>query len=244
MSERWLQEALPALQEVLEREREAGRSAACERMEAFREAYLGLREAGADPPLAELAEGGKPAPTARLKGAWVLWMLRERLGEPAFGELMESRLLAPGSWLLAKAGGGPHAERPGTDLTRSQEPGARSGSEATWLEGFFDFWVCGAALPDYRLVSGRARPKDGGYQVTVKIANHGTGAFATPLVLQTEEGARHSFPVSVPAGETREVTYGVLTRPVAVAIDPDGEVLLAGPREGWRPVRVHRFWFF
>ena len=67
------------------------------------------------------------------------------------------------------------------------------------------------------------------------MANAGTGAFPAPADVQTEEGARHIFPILVPEGVTREVTYGLLTRPVAAAIDPEGEGL-TGARVGARGV--------
>jgi hypothetical protein len=63
-------------------------------------------------------------------------------------------------------------------------------------------------------------------------------------VIQTEEGARHTFPVSAPVGESVEATYRVLTRPVQAAVDPDGELLQPDRGPVWLPVRTRRWGIF
>jgi hypothetical protein len=251
----WLEAALPAFEELLELERLEGMAAAQERLETYRQAYLGLREMGAG--LAPLAvpsaecrvpcpdEAGPPATiprgtghvalgtatvgstATRAKGVWVLWMLRRGLGELAFRELQGEPEVLTSTDRLREA----IRRRVGDDL-----------------DPFFDFWVYGTDLPAYRLERAIGRPlartAAGGYTVTMRLANDGTGGFPAPAVVRTEEGARHEFRVSVPGAETREVTYPVLTRPVAAAIDPEGELLQSGPRASgeWRPVRLRRWW--
>ena len=63
-----------------------------------------------------------------------------------------------------------------------------------------------------------------------------------PLVVQTEEGARHEFSLSVPGGGTNEVRYTMVTKPVAAAVDPEGDLLQAEPSGAWQVVKVRR-WF-
>src|SRR3954454_18404693 len=88
MPEFWLQEATAAFDELLRREAAEGRPAARERLQVLRDAYLGLREASLDRPLAELEPSGRgDAQIARTKGAWVLWMLRQAVGPLAYREL-------------------------------------------------------------------------------------------------------------------------------------------------------------
>src|SRR5437660_12748813 len=88
MAEFWLQEATTAFEQVLRREVEEGRPAARERLQVLRDAYLGLREASLDRPLAELEPSGRgDAQVARSKGAWVLWMLRQAVGPLSFHTL-------------------------------------------------------------------------------------------------------------------------------------------------------------
>src|SRR5947209_16089919 len=88
MSDFWLREATTTFEEVLRREAEEGRPAARERVGVLRDAYLALREAGLDRPLAELEPSGRgDAQVARNKGAWVLWMLRQAVGTLSFHEI-------------------------------------------------------------------------------------------------------------------------------------------------------------
>jgi hypothetical protein len=253
----WLEEALPAFEEVLELERLKGTTAAQERLEIHRQAYLGLLESGMElaaletpearggprdrhrsegagetpvraGPLPSLAPGDRrlASASAASKGVWVLWMLRRGLGELAFEELRHE----PG--VLAS-----------TDRLR-ETIRRRVGGD---FDAFFDLWVYGTDLPAYRLETATGRPlpraTGGGYTITLRLANDGTAAFPAPAVVRTEEGARHEFRVSVPGGETRDVTYPVLTRPVAAAVDPEGELLQSGPSAAgeWRPVRLRRW---
>ena len=128
MADFWLLEATAAFEQVLRREAEEGRPAARERLQVLRDAYLGLREASLDRPLAELEPSGRgDAQIARTKGAWVLWMLRQAVGPLAYRELWH---------------GGPPTitERlkellPGSAGVSPALPGAHDWS------GFFDFWV-------------------------------------------------------------------------------------------------------
>src|SRR6266699_3536414 len=88
MADFWLQEATAAFEQVLRREAEGGRPAARERLQVLRDAYLALREASQDRPLAELEPSGRgDAQIARTKGTWVLWMLRQSVGPLAFQEI-------------------------------------------------------------------------------------------------------------------------------------------------------------
>ena len=85
MADFWLREATAAFEEVRRREAVEGRPAARERLQVLRDAYLGLREASLDRPLAELEPSGRgDAQVARSKGASVLWMLRQAVGPLSF----------------------------------------------------------------------------------------------------------------------------------------------------------------
>lgn len=232
----WVEEALPGLAELREREEELGTPGVRERLHLVEQAYLAVREAGSERPLTEMGSGTMESATARAKGTWVLWMLRDRVGEPLFAELL---VLPDARQDLRRALIRTLTERAG-------EPAAAGSGPSAWVDPFFDFWVYGTGLPDHRLVRATARSREGGYSVTLRVANEGTGAFPVPVVVQTEEGARHLFPVSVPAGGTEEVEYALVTRPVSAAIDPDLTVLSGGSHRhrGWQPVRARRWWIF
>ena len=107
-----------------------------------------------------------------------------------------------------------------------------------------DFWICGTALPHYELRAATARAEKEGYTVTLRVANRGTGTAPAPVVIQSEEGARHTLPVSVAPEVTIDVKYFVLTRPVQAAVDPDGEVLQEDGGRAWQPVRLRRWGIF
>jgi hypothetical protein len=226
----WVEQALPGLADLREREEESGRAAVRDRLYQIEQAYLILREAGTERPLAELGVGQMETAIGRAKGAWVLWMLRDRVGEPLFSEI------------LAR----PEAR---SDLGRGvvEALTERAGEQASaWVDPFFEFWVRGTGLPDYRLVRATARARDGGYTVSLSVANEGTGAFPVPVVIQSEEGARHALPVSVPAGGAERIDYSLLTRPVAAAVDPDVSVLSGSTSRdrGWLTIRTRRWWIF
>jgi hypothetical protein len=227
MADFWLGAAAASFQEVLRREKEEGRPAARERLGILRDSYLALRQAGRDRPLAELS-GDESVPLARSKGAWVLWMLHQTVGPLTFQALWpgpEDALLTTESLKRKLSEIGHHDAM---------------GESVTW-DAFLDFWVYSAGLPQYRLLGARRKGTAGNYAVTLKIANQGVGAIPAPVVVQTEEGARHEFSLAVPGGKTSEVTLTMVTRPVAAAVDPEGDLLQPEPSGGWQPVKSR--WF-
>jgi hypothetical protein len=241
MSDFWLREATTAFDEVLRREAVEGRRAARERLGVLRDAYLALREAGLDRPLAELEPSGRgDAQVARNRGAWVLWMLRQAVGPLAFHEIWSAPEGPPETTEALKK-----AVDSGQWTVGSEVEGTSAGLSATHCSlftAFFDFWVYSTGLPQYRLLGATVRGAPGEFTVTLKLANRGTGTIPAPLVIQTEEGARHEFSLAVPGGETREVRYSMVTKPVAAAVDPEGDLLQPLPSGEWQAVKSRR-WF-
>lgn len=266
MADFWLQEAAIAFDDVLRREAAEGRPAARERLRVLRDAYLGLREAALDRPLAELEPTGRgDAQVARTKGTWVLWMVRQALGPltyrsiwsgaqgpPATTEALKEAV-ACGQWSVISR------QRP-TDLDH-RSAGVPPLTTDHW-SSFFDFWIYSTSLPQYRLLGAAAREAGGGkreagvwgrlagatrrmppesWSVTLKVANQGSGTIAAPLVVQTEEGARHEFSLAVPGGGTSEVSYSTVTKPVAAAIDPEGDLLQPESSGEWQTVKIRRW---
>jgi hypothetical protein len=215
----WVEAARGPFERLLEAEEAAGREAVRARLEGLRLAYLDLRAGGTDGPLAEGVD------TARTKGPGVLWMLRRALSPPEFEPVRES-------W-----------ERGGALDTASLREMTERLSRTDWGP-FFDCWVYGSVLPEYRLRQAEVKGKIGSYVVTVQVENVGTGACSVPVAVQTEEGARHEFPVLASPGERAELRFPVVTRPVAAAVDPETDVLMACGERPWVPVRARRFWIF
>jgi hypothetical protein len=242
MTDFWLQEAAAAFEDILQREREQGRPAARERLAMLRDAYVALRDASLDRPLAELEPTGpSDARIARTKGAWVLWMVRQALGPLEFRDLWSGPQGPPGTIeaLRAAVSGVGSSVFGGSQSEPNTEH--RTPNTEHW-HAFFDYWVYSTGLPQYRLMSATVKGSAGAFAVTLKATNRGTGTIPAPLVVQTEEGARHEFALAVPGGETREVRYTLITKPVAAAVDPEGDLLQGEPSGAWQTVKSRR-WF-
>src|SRR3954452_4507721 len=137
MADFWLQEATAAFEQVLRRETEEGRPAARERLQMLRDAYLALREASQDRPLAELEPSGRgDAQIARTKGAWVLWMLRQAVGPLAYRELWSAPQGPPVTTEALKSGVGSWELGVGGASSRSPTPNSQLPTP-DW-SGFFD----------------------------------------------------------------------------------------------------------
>jgi hypothetical protein len=243
MAEFWLGEAAAAFDDVLRRESEGGRPAARERLAVLRDAYLGLREASLDRPLAELEPTGRgDAQIARTKGAWVLWMLRQALGPLTYREIWSGSDGAPATTEALKKAVGSGLGAVGSPTAQAAPLLPAHGSLPTDWSGFFDYWVYSTGLPQYRLLSATVKGSSGAYVVTLKVGNQGTGTISAPVVVQTEEGARHEFSLVVPGGQTSEVRYSMVTKPVAAAVDPEGDLLQPEPSGEWQVVKTRR-WF-
>lgn len=215
----WIEAARGPFERLLEAEEEAGRESVRARLEGLRLAYLDLRERGEDGPLAEEVGAG------RAKGPWVLWMLRKALSPPSFepvraawrhGEALETTALQALVEKLSGSGFGP----------------------------FFDFWIYGDRLPDYRLLKASARTEKDGFVVTLLVENRGTGGYPVPVVVETEEGARHSFSATAGPGNKVELRFPLVTRPTRAAVDPEGDLLMARGERAWMGIAVRKFWIF
>lgn len=213
----WVEAARGPFERLLEAEREAGSTAVRARLEGFRLAYLDLRAAGEDRPLAESPDA------AATRGTWVLWMLRARLSPLAFEAVRAA-------WAQERA-----LDTAGLRECAERAAGANLGE-------FFDFWVFGTALPDYRLLRAEATASRGAYPLTARVENRGTGAFPAALVVRTEEGARHEWLVCAAPGGRAELRVTLPTRPVVACVDPDSELLMATGERPWVSVQLRRLW--
>jgi hypothetical protein len=215
----WIEAARGPFERLLEAEAESGRETVQTRLEGLRLAYLDLRAGGSDRPLAEGVDA------ARTKGPWILWMLRRALSPLTFQPILEA-------W-----------KRGGALETAALQEMAERVSRSD-LEPFFDFWIYGSHLPEYRLCKAEARAEGDLFKITLQVENLGTGAYAVPVVVQTEEGARHAFPVVAAPGSPAELQVPLVTRPAAAAVDPERDILMACGDRPWLPVRLRKFWFF
>ena len=215
----WSEAAREVLERVLETGEREGPEVLRTRLEGLRLAYVDHRSFGCDQPLAEGEEN------ARTKGVWVLWMLRQHLGPGGFAEVRKV-------W-----------EQRGALETESLRELCERLSR-TELREFFDFWVYGTHLPDYRLKKAEVRPAEGAYQLTLVVENRGTGANPDDAVVQSEEGARHELRAAATPGAPTELQVTLVTKPVLASVDPDARMLMNGRERPWVPVRQRKFLFF
>jgi hypothetical protein len=170
----------------------------------------------------------------------VLWMLRQALGPLTYREVWAGPQGPPLTTEALKR----VVSGEGSVVKANTSEAAHHSSLAThhsW-DSFFDYWVYSTGLPQYRLQSATVKGSAGAYTVTLKVGNRGTGTIPAPVVVQTEEGARHEFSLAVPGGATSEAAYSMITRPVAAAVDPEGDLLQPEPSGGWQTVKTRR-WF-
>jgi len=216
---RWIEDGLQRFLQSISIERRSGRKAALQ----FLDEYLG--------PLVKAEEGmGRAAdPNAksgsdrsaddtllntsdeillRGKGSFVLWMLRDMLGDATL-----QRALA--------------AYRPGADVNSAYFQGLLEEGRKRDLEWFFDDWVYrNRGLPDFRVENVYSRPmlEDPNkiYLVTVSIENLGGASAEVPVSIETPSGER-SVRVLVKAHQKASERSQVPALPTRAVVN-DGSV--------------------
>ena len=142
------------------------------------------------------------------KGAWVLHMLRSRLGDEAFFKGLRDYYNA-------------HKEANATteDLREALEKS--SGKD---LKEFFTRWVYGSGHPRYEL--GWAMERASVKSVTVRLNQLQAGdAFLDPVPVEFTVSGKNERRTIVPTGKSTEVTIQLPGNPSAVTIDPDDTLL-------------------
>jgi hypothetical protein len=188
----WLNEGLAAFMGTLWVEQQQGRDAALRTLEADR-AALALAE-----PESPGRSTGQPLATAispvyyRTKAAYVLWMLRDLVGEPALSAALRA-YYATGSETapeVTKAAGGRNLEK----LLEAPE----SHRDLGW---FFADWIdADKGLPDLSIDGVFPESASAGnWLVAVNVANAGYAAAEVPVTVRSGSGT-----------EAREVTQRVL----------------------------------
>ena len=144
------------------------------------------------------------------KAAWVLHMLRMRLGNDAFFRGLRG-------YYNAHASGNATTE----DLRKALEK-----SSGKNLRDFFNRWVYGAGHPVYEWTSQAAGQPDGGNLVTIVLKQTQAGPeFSDPIpVTITSEGKTTRLTLQ-PKGRTATAQVRVGKVPLDIQIDPDGTLL-------------------
>jgi hypothetical protein len=215
----WVEAAVGPFERLLEAEHEQGREKVQARLEGLRLAYLDLRVEGEEQPLTASTIA------AATRGTWVLWMLRQLLSPPVFEQIRRC-------WSEGKAR---------DDATLRPVAESILGRS---LRAFFEFWVDTMGLPSYALRKAEARGSAGSYTIQLEAENGGDGPCPATVVVQTEEGARHSLPLTAERGGRVRLDLCLPTRPVTAAVDPGGDLLMAVGERSWLEVRFRKFWMF
>ncbi len=194
---RWIQDGMERFLQCVLVETRSGRKAALALLDEYREPLVKAEEAAH--PQADVSKPSTEASTAdntllntsdelylRGKSSFVLWMLRDMVGETA----MQSA--------LAKY-------HPGADKDPSYLQRLLQTSSKRDLEWFFDDWVYrDRGLPEFHVASAYTRPlltePNGAFLVTVTIENRGHAGAEVPVLIQTTSGEK-SVRVLVKAGE-------------------------------------------
>lgn len=144
------------------------------------------------------------------KGAWVLHMLRQRLGDDAFFRGLRAYY---------------NAHRHGTanseDLRYALEK--TSGKK---LKEFFARWVYGAGHPIYELGWGSAEFGGAGSSLVLKLQQTQPGqAFLDPVTVEVITGGVKKRFVIQPRGKLTMKSFPLKQPPTAVTLDPDNTIL-------------------
>jgi hypothetical protein len=212
----WLQEGMERFLQTVSVDHGSGRKAALDFLDEDHEALVTV-EAGAHPDTAKSTSAASEADNTLLntndelylrgKSSFVLWMLRDMLGETA----MESALAAYQ----------PGADKEPTYLQRLLE--ARSKRDLEW---FFDDWVYrDRGLPDFHVESAYARPLLAAaktFLVTATIEDRGHAGAEVPVIVQTPSGTK-IMRIQVMAGEKATGRIEVPVAPTKIVVN-DGSV--------------------
>jgi hypothetical protein len=216
----WIQEGVERFLQTVLVENRSGRKAALEVLDEYREPLVKLEE-GTHPKADAASKSTAESSTAdntllntndelylRGKSSFVLWMLRDMLGDTA----MQSALAA---------------YRPGADKDPTYLQRLLQNSSKSDLEWFFDDWVYrDRGLPDFHVETVYARPllneNAKSFLVTVTVENRGHAGAEVPVLMQTPSGEK-VVRVLVKAGEKNTGRIEVPIAPDKVVVN-DGSV--------------------
>lgn len=216
----WIEEGMERFLQCVSVDSRSGRKAALTFLDEYREPLVRAEEAAHPKPGA----ASKPATEAsaadntllntndelylRGKGSFVLWMLRDMVGDTA----MQAA--------LAKY-------HPGADKDPSYLQKLLQTSSKRDLEWFFDDWVYrDRGLPDFHVASAYVRPllseANKSFLLTATIENRGRAGAEVPVLVQTPSGEK-VFRVLVKGGEKESGRIEVPIAPDKITVN-DGSV--------------------
>jgi aminopeptidase N len=143
------------------------------------------------------------------KGAWVLHMLRQRVGDDAFFKGLRDYY-------------NDHREANATteDLRRALEK-----SSGKNLKEFFDRWVYGSGHPRYQLWWGSMERRAGAFLMVELRQLQDGDAFLDPVPIEFTVNGQRKLETIQPTGKITKVNIRLESNPTSSEIDPDGALL-------------------
>ena len=184
--------------------------------------YLEVRLADRERPVGEMLEDNEPEDWAVVyeKGAWVMWMLEQHLGEEAMLDGLRSfvhaQVATPRAAYLQ-------------DMLAAFESFA---ADVDAYRAFVDQWFFDVVLPEYQLSDVEVAEVSGQFVVTATVVNVGSGVASVDVaVAHGDEGkARAADPVArqrarLLPGKPQTLSWTVDFAPERIVVDPDVHVL-------------------
>jgi ABC-type transport system involved in multi-copper enzyme maturation permease subunit len=189
--------------------------------------YADERRADAERPLARIVDTSRATDETAIydKGAWVMWMLQERLGR-------EAMLAGLRSFIRRFEGSRDHPAV--QDLIEELRPLASSPVE---FEEFVGQWFFDVVIPEFQVSDASARRTSDGWLVAATVENVGTGRVTVevaavqgpvagpegPVFAESRQEARVRIPLT--PGRAQRVTWRASFAPETIVVDPDAMVL-------------------
>jgi aminopeptidase N len=144
------------------------------------------------------------------KGAWVLHMLRRRMGDDTFFKSLRDYYRAHES-----------ANASTEDLREAFE-----NASGQHLKEFFARWIYGSGHPVYRLTTDHAHVRGASRMVTMELRQVQSGdAFLDPVVVELAMDGKKQRHTITPTGKVTTVSLEADQPVTDVQIDPDGALL-------------------
>jgi aminopeptidase N len=144
------------------------------------------------------------------KGAWVLHMLRARLGDEAFFRGLRAY----------------YSEHRDANATTEDLRRALEQSSGKNLKDFFVRWIYGSGHPIYELTTASAGLPGGGFSVTIILKQTQDGAaFLDPVPIEITHGGEKTLITIQPKGKLATALFRAGKAPISVQLDPNRTLL-------------------
>ncbi len=143
------------------------------------------------------------------KGAWVLYMLRQLVGEKKFNPLLRE-------WYLENAHGSTTTSKFARFVKES------SGEDYRW---FFAQWVDSMGIPEFRTEYIIYKLREGGFKIRGQIVQD-LDLFKMPIEIKIETKGEAENRQLMMSGKSTSFTFNTESMPLRLRVDPHGKILI------------------